>query len=167
MSQSPNTRLGALPPHSTETFASRFAAAAMITMPVSVEPVNEILSTPGCATSAAPVASPRPCSRLMTPGSSPGRSSQRCRNAAVDAGVSSDDLTTTVQPAASAAPSLRTVRSTGSFHGMISAADADRLRDREVEQVRGRGAGDVAVQQARRAGEEPQLVDGADQLADA
>ncbi len=94
----------------------------MITLPVSVEPVNEILSTPGCATSAAPVVSPRPCSRLMTPGSSPGRSSHRCRNSAVEAGVSSDDLTTTVQPAASAAPSLRTVRSTGSFHGMISAA---------------------------------------------
>ena len=43
-------------------------------------------------------------------------------SAAVEAGVISEDFTIVVQPAASAAPSLRTARSTGSFQGMMSAA---------------------------------------------
>ena len=36
------------------------AAARAMILPVSVEPVNAILSTPGCEVSAAPAVSPRP-----------------------------------------------------------------------------------------------------------
>lgn len=90
-------------------------------LPVGVEPVNEILSTSGCAIRASPVGSPGPWTMLTTPGGRPGRSSSRRNSASVDAGVSSEVLTTIVQPAAIAAPILRTARSTGSFHGMISA----------------------------------------------
>jgi hypothetical protein len=46
-SQSSNTRHAALPPHSSEIRFSVGAAAAMILRPVSVEPVNETLSTSG------------------------------------------------------------------------------------------------------------------------
>ena len=55
-SASAKTMFGDLPPSSSDTRAIRVAAAWAIGLPVAVEPVNAILSTPGCPTSAAPVA---------------------------------------------------------------------------------------------------------------
>jgi hypothetical protein len=113
---------GNLPPHSNDSLASRLAARSMIRIPVFVLPVKEILSTPELSTSASPVGCPGPLSRFTTPAGKAPLSWTASISAAVEAGVTSDDLTTAVQPAARAAPSLRTARSTGSFHGMMSAA---------------------------------------------
>jgi len=44
--------------------------------PTAALPVNAILSTPGCATSAAPAVSPSPLTILMTPGGKPSSSNQ-------------------------------------------------------------------------------------------
>ncbi len=49
---------GDLPPSSSDTRFSVSVAALLIAFPTSVEPVNAILSTPGCVTSAAPTPSP-------------------------------------------------------------------------------------------------------------
>ena len=65
-------------------------------MPTSVEPVNAILSTPGCATSAAPVR-PSPVTMLTTPGGSSAWRSTSQNSSAVS-GVVSAGLSTTVLP---------------------------------------------------------------------
>ncbi len=57
-SASAKTTFGDLPPSSSETRALRSAAARAIALPVDVEPVNAILSTPGWLTRAIPVGSP-------------------------------------------------------------------------------------------------------------
>ena len=70
MSASSNTTNGDLPPSSSDSFLPVPAVALRIARPTSVEPVKAILSTPACATSAAPVA-PSPVTMLTTPGGSP------------------------------------------------------------------------------------------------
>ena len=65
-SASAKTMLGDLPPSSIDIRFRLPAAARMIFWPTSVEPVKAILSTPGCAASAAP-ASPKPVTTLTTP----------------------------------------------------------------------------------------------------
>ena len=57
-SQSSSTITGDLPPSSSDTRFMSSTAARPISLPTSVEPVKAILSTPGCATSAAPAVSP-------------------------------------------------------------------------------------------------------------
>ena len=64
---SSKTMLAALPPNSKVSFLAVPATARWISLPTSVEPVNAILSTPGCATRARPV-SPAPVMMLTTPG---------------------------------------------------------------------------------------------------
>ena len=94
-------------------------AARPISLPTSVEPVKAILSTPGCATSAAPAVSPRPVTTLTTPGGKPASStSSPSRNAV--SGVSSAGLSTTVQPAASAGAIFQIAISSGKFQGMMA-----------------------------------------------
>src|SRR5690606_27086729 len=99
-SASAKMMLGDFPPSSSDRRLMLPADALMIDRPVSVEPVNAILSTSSCAARSAP-ASPYPVTTLTTPAGSPAstRSSTR-RNA--DREEFSDGLTTTVQPAASA-----------------------------------------------------------------
>src|SRR5262249_3812784 len=70
-SASSNTMFGLLPPSSSETFFKFPAAAATISLPTSVEPVNAILSTPLCAASAAPAVSPSPVTTFTTPSGRP------------------------------------------------------------------------------------------------
>ena len=53
-SASGSTMTGDLPPSSSDTRFSVSVAALLMALPTSVEPVNAILSTPGCVTSAAP-----------------------------------------------------------------------------------------------------------------
>src|SRR5450755_3355965 len=67
---SSNTTLAALPPSSRVSFLPVPATARWISLPTSVEPVNAILSTPGCATRAWPVA-PSPVRMLTVPGGRP------------------------------------------------------------------------------------------------
>ena len=89
----------------------------MIERPTSVEPVKAILSTPGCATSAAPV-SPAPVTMLTTPG---GRSASAISSASFNAvsGVVSAGFSTTVLPQASAGAIFHAAMRSGKFHGMI------------------------------------------------
>ena len=60
--------LGDLPPSSSVTRLSVSAALLTMILPTAALPVNAILSTPGCATSAAPAVSPKPLMMLTTPG---------------------------------------------------------------------------------------------------
>ena len=53
-SASANTMFGDLPPSSRLTRARWLAAPCITRAPVAVEPVNAILSTPGCSASGAP-----------------------------------------------------------------------------------------------------------------
>src|SRR5919204_70178 len=69
-SASAKKMLGDFPPSSREIFFSVAAAARMMLLPTSTLPVNAILSTSGCSTSAAPVAGP-PVTMLTTPDGRP------------------------------------------------------------------------------------------------
>ena len=77
------------------------AASSDTRLPARVEPVNEIMSTSGCAASASPTTGPTPVTRLNTPGGKPMSSMISARMNALT-GATSDGLSTTVQPAASA-----------------------------------------------------------------
>ena len=57
-SASGSTMTGDLPPSSSDTRFSVSVACLLMSLPTAVDPVNAILSTPGCFTSAAPVVSP-------------------------------------------------------------------------------------------------------------
>ena len=67
------------------------------------------------------------------------------RSPSTTPGASLAGLSTNVQPAAIAAPILRSGRSTGSFHGVIRRAHPDRLLEDEVEQVARRRGRDLAA----------------------
>ncbi len=77
--------------------ASRSAAAAATARPARTLPVSETCATEGWAASAAPAPGP-PQTTLSTPGGSTPASSSAVRT--VDAGVSSEGLSTIVLPAA-------------------------------------------------------------------
>src|SRR5208282_4981644 len=91
--------LGDLPPSSSVTRLSVSAALLTIILPTAALPVKAILSTPGCATSAAPAVSPKPLTILTTPGGKPSSSNQLATSIIVS-GVCSAGLRTQVQPAA-------------------------------------------------------------------
>ena len=73
-SASSKTRCADLPPSSSSTPVMFAAAAAATCAPTAVEPVNAILSTPGCPASALPTAGPNPVTTLNTPGGNPASS---------------------------------------------------------------------------------------------
>ena len=81
------------------------AAVRAMSLPVSTLPVSETIATFGWRTSASPAVSPWPVTTLSTP---VGRMSAviSARRSALS-GVSSDGLSTTVLPAASAGPSFQ------------------------------------------------------------
>ncbi len=116
-SASSKTTKGDFPPSSR---LSRFplpAVASRIARPTSVEPVKAILSTSGCATSAAPVR-PSPVTTFTTPGGRPPSRHTSAKRSAVR-GVNSAGLRTTVFPVASAGAIFHASMSKGKFHGMI------------------------------------------------
>src|SRR5204863_530423 len=81
------------------------------------EPVNENLSTPAAASSAAPASSPKPGTTLSTPG---GRNSWAIAAISVTAsGASSAGLRTMQLPVASAIEIFSTAVETGAFQGVI------------------------------------------------
>ena len=101
MSASSKTTTGALPPSSRCTRLSESAAVRAIHLPVSTEPVSEIMSTSSWVTSAAPVSLP-PATTLSTP---LGRNSAAISpRRSVVSGVVGAGLRTIVLPAASAGP---------------------------------------------------------------
>src|SRR6476660_5358961 len=104
--------LGDLPPSSSVTRLSVSAALLTISLPTAALPVNAILSTPGCATSAAPAVSPRPLTIFTTPGGNPTSANQFAISSAVS-GVCSAGLRMQVQPAASAGASFHAAISNG------------------------------------------------------
>ena len=89
--------------------------------PTAVEPVKEILSTPGWSTSAWPALLPRPVTMLTTPGGKPASTINSPSRTAVS-GVSSAGLSTTVHPAARAGAILPTAIGSGTFQGTIRPA---------------------------------------------
>ena len=64
------TMPASLPPNSRVTRLKAWAAAPMIFLPVSIEPVKTILSMPGCCDRCCPMSAP-PVTTLTTPGGSP------------------------------------------------------------------------------------------------
>src|SRR6516162_2932487 len=109
-SASAKKTFGDLPPSSSVTRFSVSAAPFTMTFPTAALPVNAILSTPGCATSAAPVTSPTPLMTFTTPGGSPTSAKQFANSSAVS-GVCSAGFSTQQQPAA---------RAGASFHAAIN-----------------------------------------------
>src|SRR5690242_19984111 len=105
-SASAKNTLGDLPPSSSVTRFSVSAALLTIIFPTAALPVKAILSTPGCATSAAPAVSPKPLTMLTTPGGRPNSSNQLATSITVS-GVCSAGLRTQVHPAATAGASFQ------------------------------------------------------------
>src|SRR5882724_11602127 len=90
---------GDFPPSSSVTRFNVSAALFTIILPTAALPVNATLSTPGCATSAAPAVSPIPFTTFTTPGGNPISSNQAATSIMVN-GVCSAGFSTHVQPAA-------------------------------------------------------------------
>ena len=103
--------LGDLPPSSRVTPVRFSAAWAMIFEPTPSEPVNETRSTSRCDDSCWPTSTP-PMITFMTPGGRPA-SWIRSPSRRVVSGVRGDGNSTTVQPAARAAPNLKIARFSG------------------------------------------------------
>jgi hypothetical protein len=115
---------GDFPPSSKLDGVRLAAAAAAMARAVSGEPVKLMRSTPGCATSAAPVRSPTPWTMLRTPGGTPTSSAISPSSERLN-GAHSGGFTTTVHPAASAGPIFHVPSISGAFHGTTSAATPD------------------------------------------
>src|SRR5438132_10135927 len=111
-SASAKKMLGDLPPSSSVTRFKVSAALLTIIFPTAALPVNAILSTPGCATSAAPAVSPNPLTMLTTPGGNPTSSNQFANSSAVS-GVCSAGFNTQVHPAAIAGANFQAAISNG------------------------------------------------------
>src|SRR5580692_3342949 len=93
----------------------------MMAVPVAVSPVNVIAATPGCRVSNSPAdPAPKPCTTLYTPGGTPTVCMTSPRSVAV-AGVSSEGLTTTVLPQASAGATFHVISNSGRFQGQTTA----------------------------------------------
>src|SRR5687767_12607718 len=112
---------GALPPSSSDTFLMVGAHWASNVRPTSVEPVNDSFRTVGFDVSSPPMTEADPVTTLKAPLGTPARSASSAR-ASAEYGVLVAGLATTVQPAASAAPTFRVIIAFGKFHGVIVAA---------------------------------------------
>ena len=153
------TMTGALPPASIETRLNVRAPSSISRRPASLLPVKLILSTRGSVASASPTTSPAPTTPFATPRGRPRSGRAARRSPSTTPGASLAGLSTNVQPAAIAAPILRSGRSTGSFHGVIRRAHPDRLLEDEVEQVARRRGRDLAADHPGGARVEQDAVD--------
>ena len=120
-SASSSTIAADLPPSSRNTFFSVGAAAAMIALPTWVEPVKDTMSTRGSVVSRAATSLDRGVTTLKTPAGMSVCSATIRPSSAATQGVSGAGLRTTVQPAASAGPTLARLIWVGTFHGEIAA----------------------------------------------
>src|SRR5882757_6250393 len=112
--------LGLLPPSSCATRFTVLAALRATSIPARVEPVNETMSTSGCALIAAPTVGPSPLMRLNTPAGTPAACITSAQITAEN-GAISDGFNTTVQPVASAGQTLAAIWLIGQFQGVINA----------------------------------------------
>ncbi len=131
-STSPNTMLADLPPSSSETRLIVGAAAAATTPPTAVEPVRETMSTSGWVANASPSAPPAPFTMLNTPAGRPASSTASAKMRA-ESGESWLGLSTMVQPAASAGPTLQVTWFIGQFQGASRAQTPTGSRTMRVE----------------------------------
>lgn len=116
-SASSRTMPASLPPSSTVTRFTESAEARMIALPVTVDPVNMSLSTPGCEDSASPTSRP-PGTAIRTSWGSAVFST--CARATTESGVYSLGLITTVFPMRRAGASCQTEIIIGQFHGPMA-----------------------------------------------
>ena len=119
-SASSSTTEADLPPSSSATRFTVSAPTAATRRPARVEPVNDTMSTSGCAASASPTTGPVPCTRLNTPAGRPAAWMISASRPAVSGAISLG-LSTTVLPATSAGATLATICCNGKFHGVIAA----------------------------------------------
>ena len=119
-SASSKTMKGALPPSSSDTRLTVVMQRAASIFPTGVEPVKVNLRTRGSPVSISPIGAACPVTTLNTPGGTPASSPRAARARALN-GVSSEGLSTTVQPAARAGPTLRVIIAAGKFHGVTAA----------------------------------------------
>ena len=80
--------------------------------------MKAILSTSGCAASAAPAVGPKPGTTLKSPGGAPASAKHFASSSAV-IGVSSAGFSTTVLPQAIAGAVFQAAMMSGPFHGMM------------------------------------------------
>ena len=107
-----------MPPISRWTFLNVGAHAWLMRRPVSVEPVNEMTLTSGCASSGAPAPGPSPSTRFRTPLGRPA-STSACTKLIPEAGASSAGLKTTVLPQTSAGRIFHDGTAIGKFQAVI------------------------------------------------
>src|SRR6185312_9159194 len=107
-----------LPPSSSDTRLTVSEAAFETWIPARVEPVNDIMSMPGCAAMAAPTSGPVPSTRLNTPLGTPASCKISARMCALS-GATSLGFSTIVQPDASAGAILQQIWLAGQFQGVI------------------------------------------------
>jgi len=113
---SAKTMFAALPPSSSVRRLPVPASDFWMRFPTSVEPVKATFRTPGCVTSAAPVA-PAPVITFTTPGGRSASSKRRARWSAVR-GVVSAGLRIDTFPHARAGAIFQAAIRSGKFHGM-------------------------------------------------
>ncbi|CRF29100.1 Uncharacterised protein [Mycobacterium tuberculosis] len=118
-SASSNTRSGACPPSSIDTFFIVSADWRTSSLPTSVEPVKVILRTTGLAIKVPTTSEAEPFTRFATPLGTPASCSALNTSMAAS-GVADAALRMIVQPAASAGASLRVIIAIGKFHGVIA-----------------------------------------------
>ena len=105
MSAPSASRKADLPPSSSATFLIVPAAERATCTPAPVDPVRLTMSTSGCDDSRSPTRAPRPDTRLNAPAGRPSPSTMSA-STKVASGATLLGFTTTVQPAASAGPTL-------------------------------------------------------------
>ena len=108
-----------LPPSSKVQRLTWSAQPFMIILPTAVDPVKQILRTPGWVTKRSPTTAPRPGMTVNTPSGSPASRPSSASRIAVS-GVSSAGLSTTVLPAASAGANPQPAMGIGKFQGTIT-----------------------------------------------
>ena len=116
-SASSKTIFGDLPPNSSTTGFSKAPALAAILFPATGPPVKLIMPIYGCSTINRPI-SEAPVMTDKTPGGKPASSPMRAYSSAMR-GVTSDGLSITQFPAASAGAILLASSKAGEFQGVI------------------------------------------------
>ena len=105
-------KFGDLPPSSSATCLTSFAASSLTRRPARVEPVNDTMSTSGCEAIASPTTGPVPVTRLKIPAGAPTSSMISARMNALS-GATSLGFRTTVQPTAIAGATLAAIWCSG------------------------------------------------------
>ena len=107
-----------MPPSSSVTGRSRSPASEATRRPVSTEPVKTTFAVPGARTSASPASAP-PWTTCTSRFGAPASRKTRWTHAP-ESGVTSEGLTTTALPAATAKAAWLSGIPNGKFHGEIT-----------------------------------------------